>query len=266
MKSDFHVHSSFCDGEAPPEETVKHAIAVGLTSLGFSGHGYTPYDLRYCMKDADGYIAEIKRLKEKYCGIIQIYLGVEEDSRHIQSREDFDYVIGSCHYIERDGKIYPLDSNIDYFMRALELYENDAMKMCEDYYSHFVSYILKNKPTVIGHFDLVTKFEEKYTDLFLSNPSYPRVSERYTLEALRSGSFFEVNTGLMSRGFRTSPCPHENLLYLIYREGGRVVLTSDSHKPENLCAFFDETKRRLRDVGFKESYSLIDGRWQAVEL
>ena len=42
------------------------AIEKGFSAIGFSGHGYTDYDLRYCMKNTDGYIAEIKNLKEKY--------------------------------------------------------------------------------------------------------------------------------------------------------------------------------------------------------
>ena len=266
MKSDFHVHSSFCDGAADPEEIVLAAISSGLASIGFSGHGYTPYDLRYCMKDIVGYIGEITRLRKKYNGKIQIYLGIEEDSRHVQNSADFDYIIGSCHYIEKDGGVYPFDSNYEKFSYILSLYDGDAMRLCEDYYSHFTEYILRYKPTVIGHFDLVTKFEETKTDFYLKEPKYFEIAEYYARHALRSGSFFELNTGLMSRGYRTSPCPHDSILHIIKKEGGRIVLNSDSHKPETLCAYFEEAKARLRDIGFTETYALIDGEWKKTAL
>ena len=60
---DFHVHSTYCDGKSTLRETVEAAIAKGLPALGFSGHGYTHFDLRYCMKDTCGYIAQINGLK-----------------------------------------------------------------------------------------------------------------------------------------------------------------------------------------------------------
>ena len=80
MLSNLHTHTTYCDGKSTAEETVRFAIDAGFKSLGFSGHGYTPSDLRYCMKDVDGYIAEITALKEKYRDKIEIYLGTEEDS------------------------------------------------------------------------------------------------------------------------------------------------------------------------------------------
>ena len=63
MLANYHTHTSFCDGKNTPEEIVLYAIEKGFTSIGFSGHGYTPFDLRYCMKDTEGYIKEISRLK-----------------------------------------------------------------------------------------------------------------------------------------------------------------------------------------------------------
>ena len=90
MVSNLHTHTTFCDGKNTPEEIVLHALERGFVSIGFSGHGYTPYDLRYCMKDTDSYIAEIQRLKNKYKNKIQIYLGIEEDAFAPVKKENFD--------------------------------------------------------------------------------------------------------------------------------------------------------------------------------
>lgn len=262
MLANYHTHTTFCDGKNTPEEVVKKAISEGFESLGFSSHGYTEYDLRYCAKDVVGYIKEIVRLKEAYKEKIEIYLGIEEDSRHINNRADFDYIIGSCHYVTSpDGTPSPLDSNYDYFKKALSFFNGDGLLLAEQYYSHFTDYINKRKPDIIGHFDLVTKFEEKGEPLFLHNEEYWKIAEKYTKAALKSGSFFEVNTGLMSRGYRTSPCPHERLLRIIFKNGGNIVLSSDSHAADTLSAYFEETKAHLRDIGFRYTYVLKGGEW-----
>jgi len=98
MLSNLHTHSLFCDGNNTLEEVTLSAIQKGFQSLGFSGHGYTDFDLTYCMKETPRYIAEVNRLKQKYKNKIQIYLGVEEDGRYLLNRKDFDYIIGSFHY------------------------------------------------------------------------------------------------------------------------------------------------------------------------
>ena len=262
MLTNFHTHTTFCDGKGTPEEVVKAAIAEGFDAIGFSGHGYTEYDLRYCMKDIIGYIKEILRLKEAYRSKIEIYLGIEEDSRHINNRADFDYIIGSCHYaVSRDGQVSPIDSNYDYFNKSLSFFGGDELLLAEQYYSHFTSYINKRKPDIIGHFDLITKFDEKEKIRFLENEDYWKIAEKYTKEAMKSGSFFEVNTGLITRGFRTAPCPHERLLRIIYQGGGGVVLSSDSHAPDTLSAHFELAKSILRDIGFTYTYTLKNGSW-----
>ena len=66
INRDLHVHTTYSDGKNTPEEVVRYAIDKGFDVIGFSGHGYTPFDLRYCINDMSGYIAEIKRIKEKY--------------------------------------------------------------------------------------------------------------------------------------------------------------------------------------------------------
>ena len=267
MLTNYHTHTTFCDGKGTAEEVVLAAIAEGFDAIGFSSHGYTEYDLRYCMKDVCGYITEIVRLREKYKGKIEIYLGIEEDSRHINNRADFDYIIGSCHYVTSpEGIPSPLDSNRDYFQKALSLFGGNELALAEEYYSHFTDYILKYKPDIIGHFDLLTKFSEKDFQIFLDDERYWKIAEGYTDKALRSGSLFEVNTGLITRGYRTSPCPAPRLLRRIFKGGGNVVLSSDSHAPETLSAYFDEARAILTDIGFKHAYALIGGKWQKYAL
>lgn len=266
MLSNFHTHTTFCDGKNTPEEVVLSAIEKGFSAIGFSGHGFTPYDLRYCMKDTDGYINEINSLKRKYQDKIEIYLGVEEDAFNLLDRSKFDYIIGSSHYYNVDGKYYPIDSNYDYFKKCLEVFNYDVVKMAHQYYGSFCEYIKNRKPDIIGHFDLITKFEEVEESIFLNNEEYNKVVEKYLLEAVKSDCIFEVNTGAITRKIRSTVYPAENLLVLLKKENAKLILSADSHHIDTLDGCFTETRKYLYDLGFRKIYTLSKGEFVAVDL
>ena len=267
MLVNYHTHTNFCDGKDTPESVVLQAIADGLDGVGFSAHAYTPYDLSYCMRDLEGYIAEINRLKEKYGKKIAVWLGVEEDSRSLAQRERFDYIIGSCHYAFLDGKYYAIDSDYDCFTRCLQAFDGDALQLAKAYYEHFCAYILARKPDIVGHFDLITKFDELENEgRFLQNEKYLELAENYLLKATESGCIFEVNTGAISRGYRTTPYPHERLLYALKKAGGKVVLSSDSHAKETLCMGFEKAKNLLKEVGFTKRCVYTADGWKETDV
>ena len=104
--SNYHTHSLYCDGRNSPEEKVLEAIDLGCAAIGFSGHSSTPFDSGYCMDEGreEAYIREVRRLQKAYAGKIQIYLGIEQDYYSAPARQDYQYIIGSVHYIKKDGE------------------------------------------------------------------------------------------------------------------------------------------------------------------
>ena len=264
--ANYHTHTRFCDGKNTPEEVALKAIECGVEILGFSAHGYTPFDLRYCMKDEAGYIKEINRLKEKYKDKIEILLGVEEDAFSLTDRGKYDYIIGSSHYSFKNGVYYPIDSGIDYFKKCLGAWEGDYLSFAEDYFCKFTEYISSRRPDIIGHFDLITKFDEVSGFAIGEDAEYMKIAEKYTKEALRSECVFEINTGAITRGYRKSPYPYKNLLHIIKREGGRVILNSDSHAQDTLTAYFEEAKALLSDIGFKNVSVLTGAGFREEDL
>ena len=261
MISNFHTHTNFCDGKNSPEDIVLSAIEKGFSAIGFSGHGYTNFDLRYCMKDTDGYIAQINRLKEKYKNEIQVYLGVEEDAFSPVNRTQFDYIIGSSHYFHINNQYYPIDSNYDCFKRCLKAFDYDIISLSETYYRSFCNYINFRKPDIIGHFDLITKFDELDSSLFLNNTDYDRIAQKYITEAAKSGSIFEINTGSISKGLRTTVYPNENLLYVLKKLNARLIISSDSHNIDTLDFGFKEIKKQLKDIGFTYLFTMNNGNF-----
>ncbi|MBO5453299.1 MAG: histidinol-phosphatase HisJ family protein [Clostridia bacterium] len=266
MLSNIHTHSTFTDGKSTPEEIVISAIKKGFISIGFSEHSYGPH-CTYGIKDTEAYIAEIKRLKEKYKNEIEVYLGLEEDMFYFCDRSKFEYIIGSCHYFRKDNAYFPIDSSLETMEKVLnDLYNFDVITLANDYYSTFCDYILKRKPDVIGHFDLITKFDENDSPLFFNNEEYLKLSEKYLLEALKADCIFEVNTGAISRGYRTTPYPYENLLYLLKKEGGKITLTSDSHHHDTLDCNFKESSKMLKDIGFTHTYVLHNNEFIKAQI
>lgn len=265
MLTNYHTHTTYCDGKSTVEEIVLSAISHGFDAIGFSGHGYTPFDLSYCMKDTAGYLAEVRRVAEKYKKDIEVYAGVEEDAFAPVKREGFDYIIGSSHYFLIGGRYYPIDWEPDTVRECIDLCDGDAVRLAEDYYSAFCRYLNTYHPHIIGHFDLLTKFDEQ-APIFLNNADYRRIACHYVMEAAKSGGIFEINTGAISRGYRTAPYPHEELLYLLKRENAKVMLSSDSHSAHTLDFGFDDARRLLREVGFTSVTVLHRGEFVSQPL
>ncbi len=266
MITNFHTHSTFSDGNNSCEEIVLSALELGMTAIGFSDHGYTAHDLSYCIKDTEAYRQEVTRLKKKYSGKIEIYLGIEEDIEQRLHRQDFDYILGSSHYFFINGEYCPVDLSRDCIEKALMLLDGDVLKLAESYFSRFCDYILSRRPDIIGHFDLITKYDESGEPFFLGNREYEALAEKYIGIAAESGCIFEINTGAISRGYRRTPYPTGRLLHTLKKKDCPIILSSDSHSAETLCYVFDETRELLHDVGFEKVYTLSGGKFISQKL
>lgn len=260
MLSNLHTHTTFSDGKNTPEEVVLAAIERGFVSIGFSDHSFTGFDTSYCISDNEGYISTINDLKEKYKNDIQIYLGIEEDAHAPLKHPHYDYVIGSSHYCLVDGVYYPVDS-LEGFTKLQTIFSNDPSEMAEAYYNNFTTYILKYKPNIVGHFDLLTKYDELNTPYFLGNENYNKIAEGYLNKIVSYGGIFEVNTGAISRGYRKTPYPANNLLRIIKENGASVILSADSHDANSIDCSFDDSKAILRDIGFTHAVCLYNGEF-----
>ena len=266
MLTNLHTHTSFCDGKNTVEEMVRAAIEMGFSSLGFSGHAKTDISAGYCMRDPEGYIDAVLAAKEKYKKEIDIFLGIEEEAHSPVDRSRFDYIIGSLHYYFVGGEHFPVDSSREKTQRAIDALGGDPLRAAEVYFEYFTDYILRRKPDVIGHFDLLTKFDEMGEPFFLGTKGYAEMARKYLEMAAASGCIFEVNTGAISRGYRKTPYPTEDLLHLIKKLYCKIALTSDCHAAENLTCAFEETRALLREVGFGQMYALTKNGFEKPEI
>ena len=256
--ANYHTHTTYCDGNSTPDEIVREAVSLGMKELGFSGHSYTSIDESYCMskEGTKKYFDEISGLREQYAGKIRILLGLERDYFADPDEYSWDFVIGSCHYIEKNGEIFSVDESQEILLDACDrLYGGDIYSLIEDYYSEVGKVFEKTGCDIIGHFDLITKFNEDGKIFDEENPRYAAAwmfaLDEIFKSAKESGRspLFEINTGAMSRGYRTSPYPSGEILKELSKRGAAVILSSDSHDKSTLLYGFSDAAKAALDAG-----------------
>lgn len=251
--ANFHTHTEFCDGRDAPEELVLEAIRLGCPEIGFSGHGYAAYDTDCCMspKGVQQYRSEVKRLREKYAGKIKIWLGLERDFFSPELSEDYDYVIGSVHYLYKDGKYLCVDMSRESFVAMVEEhFGGDFYAAAESYYANVAEVYKKTGCDIIGHFDLITKFNEGGELFDTSSPRY-RKAALEALEALaETPAVFELNTGAVAKGYRSASYPEDFIVRELLSRGKKLVLSSDCHAREKLLFGFEEETARWGEKNF----------------
>ena len=251
--SDFHVHTVFCDGQDTPENIVIEAVSRGMKKIGFSGHSYTSFepDAGMTPDNVEKYKSEIRRLKREYESKIEILCGIEQDYYSDFPAENYDFVIGSLHYVICGGEYIAVDHTAEHFENAISKFGGDVYNLIENYFETVGDVVNKTNADIIGHFDLISKFndENKYFDE--NHPRYIRATEKALDKLLKTGRPFEINTGAMSRGYKKFPYPSKRILKYIASHGGSVILSSDSHRKETLMYKFDECEKLANSLGLK---------------
>lgn len=248
--SDFHTHTTFSDGKNSAEEMVLHAISMGLKTIGISDHASGDNDYSMKKEDILPYRAEIARLKERYSGRIEILCGIELDADGIDAAEAYDYAIASVHHMTVGDRDFCIDLSVEETRRMIqEGFGGDFDSLAEAYYEKLTAYALRSGANIVGHFDLLTKFSEVGVPFDAESPRY-QAAWRSALSALGNKLVFEINTGAISRGYRSEPYPTSPILTELQKMGGKVLLSGDAHQTESLCAHFDEAQKRLLAHGF----------------
>ena len=259
-KQNLHIHSTYCDGKDTPEETVIEAIARGFDSIGFSEHSFmkfSSYPYQMTVEAAERYKKEIAALKEKYKGTIDVFCGMELEFYSDVPSDGYDYLIGSVHYLDFDGRILGFDRKLQ---EALDYvsgnFGGDGLAFAKKYFETVARLPEREKIDIIGHFDLLTKNNEKGGFIDVTSEKY--LNYGYEAIAALKGRipFFEVNTGAISRGYRTSPYPSVSLLKEMKRLGYGALITSDCHDARALSCHYEESSELLRSCGFREIYIL----------
>ena len=269
-KQNLHTHTTYADGKDSPREMIETAIERGFDSIGFSEHSYNPFSSfpnQMTLEKMKRYVLEVRALKSEYKGIIDIFCGLEFEICSDVPTEGFDYLIGSVHYLDLGDRVAGFDrglqETVDYLNNN---FGGDGLAFARKYYETVCSLPEKRSFDIIGHFDLITKNNDKIGFIDTSSKSYLDLGFE-AIHALKGKiPFFEVNTGAISRGYKSLPYPQMEFLKEFKRLGFGAVITSDCHDKNYIDCFFVEAKQFLLAAGFTSKFVLTENGFSEVVL
>lgn len=265
---DYHNHHWRCGhARGEIEDYIKAAIEEGLAEIGIADHfPYAPIvdipDFEERPREKRGmavaefpdYIQEIKDLRGKYKGIIDVKVSTEvvwsapgapfERQKAVLApfMDDYDYLLCGLHTIRIDGEIVSL--HVNSAPEALQTHGEDKIH---------AAYIEKLSQMVeTGFFDVVTHLDNHKLLWLPNEPVYspPNWQKMMALlDLVRSkGMAVEINTHATRKGCKSQFPSDEIVKEMIQREIP-LTLSSDAHRPEDIGYGFEEFIKKAKPWG-----------------
>ncbi len=267
MRADYHVHTEFSDdSEYPMEQVINDVIAKGLDEICFTDH--VDYGIKKDWDDPEGieyretepgvfqpfanvdypkYYELYQQLKDKYGQDVSLKLGMEfgmqmhtvKKYEKLFARYPFDFIILSVHQVE-DKEFWTQDFQAGRTQQQYnERYYEEMLQLVRNYHNY----------SILGHVDLITRYDK--AGVYPFEKIKPILTEIFKT-VIADGKGIEVNTSSHRYGLKDLT-PGRDILKLYRELAGRIItIGSDSHKPEHLNAYIDETREELKKLGYTE--------------
>jgi histidinol-phosphatase (PHP family) len=248
MIADYHTHTALCKhAQGDVEEYVRRAVDLGFDEIGCSDHAPLPgnYDERHRMtleQYYSEYAPRVSGLIEKYRRQIRVKRGIECDfldwaaewnSKFI-AENDFDFVIGSVHFVGPRGEEKPL------FGREYDRSEVEALY--EGYFLEIANSAKAGLFDIIAHCDIVKKFG-KFSTARIEELQWEAMSQ-----IKKADLCIEINTsGLRKPELETYP--GEKVLTLARDLKIPLTLGSDAHNPDQVGMDFGSAISLINKYG-----------------
>jgi histidinol-phosphatase (PHP family) len=244
-RTDYHVHSSFSDGRAAPEDYIAPALAAGLNEIGFSEHltlFRESLDWSMNASDVGPYLKHINNLSRNVTGIkvrkgleVDFFPGKEKEIWSLLKETKLDYAIGSVHYLG--------DSTVD---MGPEFYDGKNIdSLFEVYFDMVAVAAASGLFDIIAHCDLIRIFGFKPS--FDPENLYRNLARNFKIHDVA----FEINTNGRNRPVGDF-YPDRKYLRIFREENVPVCVNSDAHMPSRVGQHFDEAYELLRSTGYSE--------------
>ena len=245
---DYHIHTPLCKhASGDMESYVNRAIEIGLVEIGFSDHMPVMPEPQFCMdyEDIATYVNSVRELQNRYEGRITILLGCEMDMamdkqdeiRRIIDGYDFDYVIGSIHYL--DGWPFDQKEYADVFTR----------EPVDSIYGRFFDAIMEAANTglydITGHIDNIKRMG------YRPEGSLVETYERIAPVLKAADCTVEINTSGIDTA-ANEPYPSPEFLRVLRSYDIPVTTGSDSHSPDTVGRHFDSALEYLSEAGYEQ--------------
>ena len=244
-RTDYHIHSSFSDGRAAPEDYIAPAVAAGLNEIGFSEHltlFRESLDWSMNASDVGLYLKHINNLSRNVTGIkvrkgleVDFFPGKENEIWSLLKKTKLDYAIGSVHYLG--------DSTVD---MGPEFYDGKNIdSLFEVYFDMVAAAAASGLFDIIAHCDLIRIYGSKPS--FDPENLYRNLARSFKVHDVA----FEINTNGRNRPVGDF-YPDRKYLRIFREENVPVCVNSDAHMPSRVGQHFDEAYELLKSVGYSE--------------
>jgi len=265
MLTDYHVHLRTDDLDASAAEHYAHdnvaryreaASERGIAELGVAEHIYRfeqaleiwrhPFWEQYATDDLDAYCAFVRDRTDLRLGIeMDFVAGAEDRTASMLEARDFDYVVGSVHFI-RDGAVDMDDYSVWGSGRSTE-------EIWRRYFQTIAESATCGLFDILAHPDLVKYWSPAEPGKDARRPEGDlRFYYEPAVEAIAdSGVAVEVSTaGLRKPVEEMYPAPA--FLEMCLEAGAPLALSSDAHRPEDIGADYDRALELLSSFGVGE--------------
>ena len=265
-RQNLHTHTTYCDGRDTIEEMIIAACEKGFHSIGFSSHSVMG-GRSLSQHIIDDYKREIAVLKNKYADRIEVFCGLECEMRGDVDLSGFDYLIGAIHYFEFENELVSFERELqDAYAIIKQFFGGDGMAFAKFYYQELAKLPQYGSFDIIAHFDLITKYRERESLIDVTAKEYQWAAIEAAEQLAGKIPYFEINTGAMARGYRTSPYPDVFLLKELKRLGFGAIISTDCHDSTYLDYGYSQAVGLLKECGFKEQFVLTKHGFVPIEL
>ena len=272
MLTDYHLHlrpddlAARADEYFVPENFQRYRAAAserGIAELGVSEHVYRfqqtlevwrhPFWERFAIDDIDAYCSFVREQTDLRLGIEADFVpGAEDRMVNLLEARDFDYVIGSVHFI-RDGAVDMDDYSVWDSGRDVE-------EIWRRYFETLGEAARSGIFDVLAHPDLVKVWG---ADRPVPSGDLRHYYELAIEGIAESGIAIEVSTaGLRKRVRELYPAPA--FLEMCLEVGAPIALSSDAHRPEDIGADYDQALELLAEFGV-EQLSVFEHRQRSQQ-
>jgi len=242
MLVDYHTHNKLCKhAEGEMEEYILQAISMGLSEIGLADHSPMPNDWDISVRMYEEqfwnvYKPSALELIEKYKDRISVKFAVEGDFfpgtelwvRDFIDRNDFDYVIGSVHYLGEWGFDNPLYVG--------KFNDTDIDTVYVSYYDHIKRSAQSGLFDIVAHCDLVKKFGHRPTK------DLEEILRETFMVVKQAGMAVEINTSGLRKPVK-EVYPSEKILKILSEYKIPLTLGSDAHTPTDVGKDFDVARQ-----------------------
>jgi histidinol-phosphatase (PHP family) len=264
MLTDYHIHLRSDDPEASAAEHFSRANVEryrevaserGIAELGVSEHVYRfrqalevwqhPFWTQYAKDDLDEYCSFVREETDLRLGIEADFVpGGEDRMANLLEARDFDYVIGSVHFL-REGAVDMDDYSV---WDSGPTRPRSAEEVWRRYFQTIGESARSGLFDVVAHPDLVKYWGD---DARRPDGDLRRYYELAIDGIAESGVAVEVSTaGLRKPAGELYPAP--GFLQMALDAGARVALSSDAHRPQDVGADYEQALALLEQLGVRE--------------